>query len=59
MIFYPDTENLGHPHGIAAGSIGFVDTRILGGGRQRATNPQMTLTPIGDYQVRVNFAPPA
>lgn len=59
LIFYPDPANLGQPHGLAAGSIGFVDTRILGGGRQRATNPGMTLEPIGDYQVRVNFAPPA
>lgn len=59
MIFYPDPANLGHPHGLAAGSIGFVDTRILGGGRQRATNPGSTLDPIGDYQVRVNYMPPA
>ena len=59
LVFYPDTANLGQPHGIAANTIGFVDTRILGGGRQRATNPGASLDPIGDYQVRVGFLPPA
>ncbi len=58
-IFHPDTANLGQPFGMAAGSIRFVETWLLGGGRQRATNPPMTLPPLGDYQVRVNFMPPA
>ncbi len=56
----PETNNGGSPFGIAAGSIASISTRFGPPiGRQQANNPIATLPPIGDYQVRVNFNPPA
>jgi len=58
-ITNPDTNNLGTPFGVAGQTIQRIETRLFPNQRVVQVNPTQTLPPLGDYQVRVNFAPPA
>ncbi len=58
VIAQPETDNGGTPFGIAAGSIDRIRTEINGVLIAR-DNPGQSLPAQGDYQVRVDFAPPA
>jgi len=58
-ITNPETNNLGTPFGVAGQTIQRIETRLFPNQRVVQVNPTQTLPPLGDYQVRVNFAPPA
>lgn len=59
FIAFPEQQNFGTPFGIAGSTIGSVSTKVSNSQTISAVNPSATLAPLGDYQVRVNFAPPA
>lgn len=58
LINFPETNNFGRPFGIATSSINSVETRF-DSGRVRLGPNASTPAPQGDYQVRLNFTPPA
>ncbi len=51
------TDNFGRVFGVAAGTIGLVETRI-GNVTQRLTQGSPTPPPIGDFNIFVGFVPP-
>lgn len=56
-ILLPMRDNSGRPFGVAAGTIGTVQTRF-GDGSFRFAGA-LASRAFGDYQIRVGFAPPA
>lgn len=58
-VHMPQTDNFGRPFGIAANTIQRVETFFGRNDRVALSAPASTPSARGDYQVRVNFAPPA
>jgi len=58
-IARPQTDNFGRDFGLGIGTLtNTLETRI-NGSTQRLTSGSNTPAPVGDYQVRLNFMPPA